>query len=307
MFAPIRPLAAEGVTDEISESADSFTDSLLDALPRIGVALALIAIGYGAARLLRHGLYRSFRRRNTESFARVMSKLTSWIFLGFVVLAAITITFPSVKPVDLLAGLGFFSVAVGFAFQDILENSLSGMLLLFRQPFQAGDQIYVDGNEGTVEAITIRETRMRQYDGQLLVVPNRDVYKNAIRVQTDQTKRRIEFTVGVAYEADLDDARRIILESLEAVGSVESEPAPEALVGELGASTINIDVRGWVDARQHDARVALDAMIRATKRALDDEGIEMPSDIVALQATSSFRAALHDRDVTPAGSVVATS
>lgn len=307
MFSTISSLAAEGVTDEISESAESFRESLLDALPRIGVALALIAIGYGAARLLRHGLYRSFRHRNTESFARVMSKLISWILLGVVVLAAITITFPSVKPVDLLAGLGFFSVAVGFAFQDILENSLSGMLLLFRQPFQAGDQIHVDGNEGTVEAITIRETRMRQYDGQLLVVPNRDVYKNAIRVQTDQPRRRIEFTVGVAYEADLDEARRIILESLDEVASVEAEPAPEALVGELGASTINIDVRGWVDARQHDARVALDAMIRTTKRALDDEGIEMPSDIVALQATSSFRAALHDRDVTPAGSVVAPS
>ena len=303
--APIT--ATEEVTEEISDSANSLLDGLIDALPRIGVALAVTLVGYLFARALRHLLYRNFQRRNTESFARVMSKLMGWIVLGIIVLGALTITFPSVKPVDLLAGLGFFSVAVGFAFQDILENSLSGVLLLFRQPFQSGDEIVVDGNEGTVEAITIRETRMRQYDGQLLVVPNRDVYKNAIRVQTDQPYRRISFTVGVAYEEDLDDVRNIILAGLGRVNAVRSDPPPDVLVVALSASTVDLEVRAWADAHQRDARVVLDAMIRSTKRALDQSGVEMPSDIVALQATSSFRAAVHDRDVTPAGSVARPS
>lgn len=300
------PSAGEEVAEEISESANSFADGIVDALPRIGVALAVTVVGYLLVRVARRLLYRNFRRRNTESFARVMSKLIGWLVLGIIVLSAITITFPSVKPVDLLAGLGFFSVAVGFAFQDILENSLSGVLLLFRQPFRAGDQILVDGNEGTVEAITTRETRMRQYDGQLLVVPNRDVYKNAIRVQTDQPARRIEFTVGVAYEADLDEVRRLIVDGLEDIPGLRSEPPPEALVRELAASTVDIDVRGWVDSRQHDSLVVLDAMIRATKRTLDGAGVELPCDIIALQATSSLRAAMHDRGVTPAGGLATT-
>ena len=295
------PSAGEEVTDEISDSANSFADGVADALPRIGVALAVTVVGYVVVRVARRLLYRNFRRRNTESFARVMSKLIGWLILGMIVLSAITITFPSVKPVDLLAGLGFFSVAVGFAFQDILENSLSGVLLLFRQPFRAGDQILVDGNEGTVEAITIRETRMRQYDGQLLVVPNRDVYKNAIRVQTDQPARRIEFTVGVAYEEDLDEVRLLIVDGLDAIPGLRSEPPPEALVRQLAPSTVDIDVRGWVDSRQHDSLVVLDAMIRATKRTLDEAGVELPCEIIALRATSSFRAAVHDRGVTPAG------
>lgn len=293
----------DDVTDELADSANSFVDSTIDALPRLGVALFLGLLGYGIAKLVRYLLYRSLSTSQTESFARVMSKIASWVVLGLVIGVAVTITFPSVKPVDLLAGLGFFSVAVGFAFQDILENTLSGVLLLLRQPFQSGDQIVVDGNEGTVEAITIRETRMRQYDGQLLVVPNRDVYKNAIRVQTDREHRRIAFTVGVAYEADLETVQSVVLDALRSVDNVRTTPEPEVLVVELAASTINLDVRCWVDSSQHDARLALDAVIRATKRVLDEEGIEMPSDIMALQATSSFRAALHDRPVTDGGSV----
>lgn len=292
------------VTDEITESIENFGEQIADALPRVGAAVVLIVVGYFAAKGVRSLLQKRLKKSHTESYARVMSKLTSWVVLGFVVMVAITITFPSVKPVDLLAGLGFFSVAIGFAFQDILENTLSGVLLLFRQPFQSGDQISVDGNEGTVEAITIRETRIRKYDGQLLVVPNRDVYKNAIRVQTDQEERRINFTVGVAYEEDLDEVRSIITEALEGVTEVRTDPPPEAFVTELAASTVNIDVRCWAQSPQHDGRVALDAAIRAVKSALDSRGIEMPCDIVALQATSSFRAAFHDRAVTPAGSVV---
>lgn len=300
-------LQTDSVTDEISDSASNLVDDAIGAFPRIGAAIAIIVVGYILVRILRSLLEKTFSRNHTESYTTVISKLISWIALGFVIAIAIAVTFPSVKPVDLLAGLGFFSVAVGFAFQDILENTLSGVLLLFRQPFQSGDQISVNDNEGTVQAITIRETRIRKYDGQLLVVPNRDVYKNAIRVQTNEKDRRIDFVVGVAYEADLDETRQIIVDALNTVEMVRRDPAPEALVNELAAATVNLDARCWVDSSQHEARVARDAAIRAVKKALDDAGIEMPADIIALQATNSLRAALHDRPVTPGGSVDGTA
>ena len=286
----------EEVTEEISDSANSLVDSFGAALPRIGVAVGIVVIGWIATRLLRVGLRRLFMRRNGPSFSGVMSKLVSWVLLGVIVGAALAITFPSVKPVDLLAGLGFFSVAVGFAFQDILENTLSGVLLLFRQPFVAGDQISVDGNEGTVEAITIRETQIRQYDGQLLVVPNRDVYKNAIRVQTSRSDRRVEFTIGVDYDEHLDEVKEIIEDALRSVEEIRIEPAPTALVSELNTSTVDFVARFWVDSTQADAVVGLDAAIRCVKARLVAEGIEMPSSIVMLDAHDGFRRAMHDRD-----------
>jgi small-conductance mechanosensitive channel len=234
-----------------------------------------------------------------------MSKLGGWIFFGVAVLSATAAAFPSVKPVDLLAGLGFFSVAVGFAFQDILENTLSGVLLLFRQPFRSGDQIQVQDQTGTVEAITIRETRIRTYDGQLVLIPNRDVYKSVIRVQNHFDQRRLSFTMGIAYENDPREACQVVVGALARVEGVADDPPPEALVAELGVSTVDIEARFWCSPRQHESRQVLDEAITAVKAALDDAGIEMPADIVALQATPSFKAALQgDPDVTPGGGVV---
>lgn len=296
--------AASPPAEEISESANSLWQQAIDAVPRVGVAVAIIFVGWLLSLGLRWLLHRRFTKTKTTSFANVMSKIASWIFLFFVILIAIAVTFPSVKPVDLLAGLGFFSVAVGFAFQDILENTLAGILLLFRQPFRAGDQITVMERSGTVQGITIRETKITTYDGELVVIPNRDVYKNVIDVHTHHVDHRLSFVVGIAYENDPDQAIDVIHEALEGVEHVRSDPAPLAIVSELGVSTVDITVYFWTDAHRLESLTTRDAAIRAVKRALDRSGIEMPAEIIALQATPSFRAALSgEREVTPGGGV----
>ncbi|WP_051062751.1 mechanosensitive ion channel family protein [Ilumatobacter nonamiensis] len=296
--------ADDEATDEIAESANSLWETTLDSIPRVGIALLVIAVGWMLSRAIRWVMRRYWMRRQTPSFARVMSKVVGWIALVVVVLLAIAVTFPSVKPVDLLAGLGFFSVAVGFAFQDILENTLSGILLLFRQPFRSGDQITVMERSGTVAGITIRETRLRTYDGELVVIPNRDVYKNVIDVHTDDDLHRIDFVVGIAYENDADEATSAIVDAIRSVDGVHDTPAPLALVEELGVSTVDIRALFWVDSQRANSIMVLDAAIKAVKRKLDAAGIEMPADIVALQATPSFKAALqNEAEVTPAGSV----
>lgn len=294
----------EDTADEIAESASSLWETTLDALPRLGVAIGLVAIGWLVARGVRSLLARYWRRHQTPSFAQVMSKVVSWIVLAVVVLLAIAITFPSVKPVDLLAGLGFFSVAVGFAFQDILENTLAGILLLFRQPFRSGDQITVMDRSGTVSTITIRETRLRTYDGELVVIPNRDVYKNVIDVHTHDEVHRIDFVVGIAYENDASDATAEIVDAVATVDGVVASPPPVALVDQLGVSTVDIRVMFWVDSRRAQSIRVKDAAIKATKSRLESADIEMPADIVALQATPSFKAALqNEAEVTPGGGV----
>ncbi len=292
-------------TEEVTDSASSMLEGFLETLPRLGIALAVVVLAWIVSRVVRMILFRALDGHQTPSFQRVMSKLGGWLVFGLGVLIAMTVAFPSVKPVDLLAGLGIFSVAVGFAFQDILENTLAGVLLLFRQPFESGDQIDVQGQQGTVEAITIRETRMKTFDGRMVIIPNRDVYKSVIVVQTHYEVRRLNFVVGVAYENDADEARQVVVDALASVDGIRSDPAPEALINQLNVSTVDIDARFWTDAPQHNARVVLDKAIRAVKDALDAKGIEMPADIIALQATPSFKAALqNEAEVTPAGSVI---
>lgn len=296
--------AAPPPAEEISASAQSLWEQTTDAAPRVGVAVAIIFAGWLLSRGLRWLLHRRFSKRKTASFATVMSKIASWIFVSLVVLIAIAITFPSVKPVDLLAGLGFFSVAVGFAFQDILENTLSGILLLFRQPFRSGDQITVMDRSGTVQGISIRETKITTYDGELVVIPNRDVYKNVIDVHTYNDNHRLEFNVGIAYENDPAEAIEVICSALDRVPNVQSDPAPMAIVSELGVSTVNITAYFWTTAYRLHSLTTKDAAIREVKAALDRADIEMPAEIVVLQATPSFRAALTgDREITPGGGV----
>ncbi|MGE0793881.1 MAG: mechanosensitive ion channel family protein [Acidimicrobiia bacterium] len=300
----MRSVPAQQPSDEIGESAQSLWETALEALPRIGVALAVIVIGWVASRGARVLLRRLLNRRRTPSFASVMSKVFGWALLAVVILVALAVTFPSVRPVDLLAGLGFFSVAIGFAFQDILENTLAGILLLFRQPFRAGDQIEVVGVLGSVVEINIRETRLVTFDGDTVVIPNRDVYKNVIRVRTERSHRRLGFEVGIGYEADADRAIADIVAALAEVPDVAREPAPAAVVSELGESTVTIRVLFWAPSRQQDGIRTLDAAIRAVKASLDADGIELPAQIVVLQAAPSFRAAIHgDADVTPGGGV----
>jgi small conductance mechanosensitive channel len=289
MSTPVNPGQP---TEEIRSSAQSLWETMLDALPRLGVAAVIVALGWGVGRGVRWALGARLRRSRSPSFATVISRLVGWIVLFVSALLAAAVTFPSVKPVDLLAGLGFFSVAVGFAFQDILENTLAGVLLLFRQPFVAGDQIEVVGRSGTVTEINIRETRITTFEGESVIIPNRDVYKNVILVHTHFATHRLEFDVGVAYEEDLDEATGLIADALAAVPGVERSPAPEALVHALDVSTVTIRALLWTDSRRWPSMNVRDAAIKAVKRRLDEHDIDLPANIVALQATPSLRASL---------------
>jgi small-conductance mechanosensitive channel len=168
-------------------------------------------------------------------------------------LVVATIIFPSVKPADALATLGIGSVAIGFAFKDILQNWLSGLLLLYRQPFQIGDQIKSGDFEGTVERIEARATLIETYDGQRVVIPNSDIYTRAVTVRTAFPKRRAEYDVGVGYGDDLDKACSLIREAVRGIEGVESEPAPEAFPWVLDASEVLSVLRGQSITAVEDA------------------------------------------------------
>ncbi|MBA2495495.1 MAG: mechanosensitive ion channel family protein [Acidimicrobiia bacterium] len=300
------PAAQVDSAEEIQESASSAWETVAESAPRVGIALVVLLVSVLVGRALRPVVRARLQRRRTPSFARVFARLTSAGSTIAGVILAVTIVFPSVRPVDVIAGAGIFSIAVGFAFQDILQNVLAGVLLLFRDPFRAGDQIEVGDVVGTVEEINIRETIVTTFDGRRVLVPNIKVYADVIRVQTANERIRASFEVGIAYENEISSACELAATATRAVAGVAHDPAPEVLVVGLGESTVNLEVLFWCDAHQLDMRRARSRAIEAVKGAFDEHGIEMPSLIIALQATTSFAASLHGRAVTPGGSVAAT-
>ncbi len=265
-------------------------------LARIGLALAVVVVAMVASRLLRRFLEPRLTRRRTPSFGRVVSKLVGWGIDAAAIVAAITIAAPSVKPVDFIAGLGIFSIALGFAFQDILSNLLAGLLLILRQPFEQGDQIEVNGHTGTIEGITIRETTMRTFDGQRVIVPNADVYQSAIVVRTAFERRRTSLEIGVGYDDDLDLAEGAILDACRGVEGVADDPAPEAYLVGLGDNAVLFDLRYWTDPHQADVRRIEHHVFKAVKQRLDAEGIDMPFPVRTLEAAPSLLDAIRARD-----------
>ncbi len=257
----------------ILERIDSWVDGGIRLLPNIFLALIVIALFYALGGLSRRLILRQMAHRGRDNLGEVLGGFVKWalVLLGF--LLAATIVIPSLNPGDLIAGLGVSSVAIGFAFKDILQNWMAGLLILLRQPFEINDQIEVNGHEGTVERIETRATMIKTYDGQRIVIPNSDIYTHAVLVKTAHEKRRSQYDVGIGYGDGIDQACEVIRTAVAKITDVEQEPPPQVLAWDLAASWVTIRVRWWTNSRRADVTQVHDSVI---KQALDEAGIDMP-------------------------------
>ena len=219
----------------------------IELLPQLVVALVVIIVTWGLSKLAKSLLTRILdRTRLRASLKELFSLLLTiliWI-LGFMVAAVII--FPGLTPASILAGLGIGSVAIGFAFKDIFENFIAGVILLFRREMRIGDFIECEGLEGKVENISIRESHIMQTDGQLVIVPNSMLFKNPIKIRTHQDQRRITVVCGVAYGEDVDKSRDVIEAAVSSCSSVITDGRPiQIFAQEFASSSINFEVTWW--------------------------------------------------------------
>jgi small-conductance mechanosensitive channel len=191
---------------------------------------------------------------------------------------SLSIVIPSLKAGDLVQLLGISGVAIGFAFRDILQNFLAGILILLTEPFQIEDQIVFKGFEGTVENIQTRATTIKTYDGRRIVIPNSELFTNSVTVNTAFENRRLEYDIGVGYGDDIEWTKQLIMEALNSVDVVLKNPAPDVLVMELADSAVNIRARWWIQPPLwSDALDSRDKVISAIKQKLYVEnGIDLP-------------------------------
>ncbi|MEM6475941.1 MAG: mechanosensitive ion channel family protein, partial [Pseudomonadota bacterium] len=184
--------------------------------------------------------------------------------------------FPNFSPSGLLAGLGIGAVAIGFAFQDFFENFLAGVMIMLRDKMQIGDAIKTGDIHGKVEFISLRETHIRSFSGELHVVPNSMLFKDAVEVITDQDERRFEVVIGVAYDTDLDVADDVIRKAVAGAEFVNSDKDIQVLADTFNSSSVDFLVRWWAASSGTEAVMNRDKVIRAIKRGLDEANIEIP-------------------------------
>jgi len=251
--------------------------SLLARVPYLLFGLIAFVIFLVIARIIKTVLITAGQRTRLDiTLAELLARLVSAITIILGLLVAAVIIFPTFRPGDLIAGLGITSVAIGFAFKDVLQNFFAGVLILWRRPFVVGDEIRVREFEGTVEDITTRSTRVKTYDGERAVLPNGDVYMNAILVRSAYESRRVRLTVGIGYQDSIESARKIIHEVLEKMDGVLDDPGPWVYVSDLAPSSVNFTIYFWTGSRQANVLAMIDGVTTAIKTALDQAHIDIP-------------------------------
>jgi small conductance mechanosensitive channel len=252
--------------------------ALFLSLPNLLVAfLALIAF-WILARLVRNLVQRLLKRvSHSEQVNWLLSQALYLAILLTGTFVALGILGLDKTVTSLLAGAGIITLALGFAFQDIAANLMAGIYLSVRRPFRRGQLIKTQDYFGTVHEVNLRWTEIYTQQGQLVLIPNKQVFENPIMNYSALGRRRVDLELGVSYGADLEKVREVAIRAVEGVSTRLPERQVELFYEEFGESSINCIVRFWVSfSKQADYLEARSEAIERIKQAFDAEGIKIP-------------------------------
>ena len=268
----------------IASAANDMVNDFIVRLPYFMVAVVVLLVFWLLSLIFKSVVSKLLSKSHTHrNLVRVFQRIGGALIFFIGLMIAMVIAIPGFTPAKLVGALGIGSVAIGFAFKDIFQNLLSGILLLLSEPFRIGDQIVSGEFEGTVEDIKVRATTIRTYDGRQVVIPNSQLYTSALTVNTAYKRRRLELTVGIGYEDDIRKAKEVILQALEKAETVSKLAEPSVVATEFGASSIDLKVRWFInDGTQANKVASIHEVIVEIKDQLDAAGVNIPFPIRTL-------------------------
>jgi small conductance mechanosensitive channel len=253
-------------------------------LPNLAVAVLVLVGFWLLARVVRSVLRRVLARvSHSVQVNKLLSQAVYLAVLAAGVFIALGILGLQKTVASLLAGAGILGLALGFAFQDIAANLMAGIYLSVRHPFRHGHLIKTNDYFGTVQRIRLRWTEVWTQQGQLALIPNKQIFENPILNYTALGRRRIDMTLGVSYGDDLKKARQVAMRAVEEVSTRDSSREVELFYDEFTDSSISFTVRFWIPfAKQTDYLAARSEAIIRIKQAFDAEGITIPFPVTTL-------------------------
>jgi len=273
---PVRVPPIKQPSDLILAKLHVWANDFFLQVPNIVAATLFLLLAWGLARVAAWGVRKLLSRRERIDLGDLLASIAFGVIMLLALMVAAAIVFPSVKPADILATLGIGSVAIGFAFKDILQNLFAGLLLLTRRPFRRGDEIAVKDYEGTVEHIESRATLIRTYDGRRVIIPNADIYTGVVVVNTAFPSRRDQADFGVGYNDDLSDVMTFITETIRGVDGVEAEPGPEVIATDFRDGDVLLRARWWTRAARREVVHVRSRVIDAILQAFRSHGVDLP-------------------------------
>lgn len=278
----------QAVRDALAK-VTGWIEGLVQSLPEIVSAILLIVLFSYLARVVRNVVRRLMGRVTDHGPVKSLlgngAYVALWALGLFLALGVLQL---DQAVTSLLAGVGILGLALGFAFQDIAQNFMAGILMALRRPFTDGDLVETSGHFGIVEDVDLRGTLIRTPQGQLVQIPNGEVYGGAIVNYTESGSRRLDLQCGVSYGDDLEKARSVALAAMEELEGRDPERDPELFYEEFGGSSINFVLRVWLDGAQQSTfvRARSDAVIRL-KKAFDEHDVGIPFPIVTLDFSNA--------------------
>lgn len=254
-------------------------------LPNLMVSLVVLVAFWLAARLVRNILLRILRRvSHSEQVNQILSYAVYFALIAIGTFVALGILGLQKTVTSLLAGAGIVTLALGFAFQDIAANLMAGVYLSVQRPFRPGHIIETKDFFGTVKRIHLRWTEIRTQQGQVVLIPNKQVFENPIMNYSASGKRRVDLRLGVSYGDDLEKARRLAIRAVEGISTRLPDTEVELFYEEFGESSINFVVRFWIAyVKQPDFLQAQSEAIERIKKAFDEGGVTIPFPIRTLE------------------------
>ena len=270
------PISVEEATGEAVGQVQAMIDGVFASLPRVAVAIVVFLVLWLVAIGIRSLIRRVTPGPSDAPIGVVLGRLAYAALLVVGLLVGLVIIFPTFTVGSLLGALGIGGIAIGFAFQDIFQNLLAGILILLRQPFRVGDEITSGDFTGTVESIETRATFIRTYDGRRIIVPNSQIYSDPVQVITAYNMVRSQYDVGIGYGDDIVKAKQIALDTLKGIDGILEDPVPDVLTWELGGSTVNLRLRWWTHPKRSNVVQVWDRVLKAVTDAMNEGAIDLP-------------------------------
>lgn len=255
------------------------TRTAIRKLPLFGVALSCLVVSWLFGSWLSRRRKWFHRLGLNELSASLLGRVLKLAFIGLGIFVALEILDATAIAAGVLGVAGVAGVALGFAFRNIVENYLAGILLSLRNPFSTGDAVQIGEHSGKVMRLTSRDTVMMTYEGNHLRIPNSQIITSALTNLSRNPLRRFDFAIGVSTDLDMTVVRDLGIATMAKISNILDDPAPYVLIEALGDSTVNMRFYGWVDQRESDFSKTKSEAIRLVKDAFDESDIEMPEPI----------------------------
>lgn len=274
--------------NEVLVRITEYYDAFVKVLPRLALSVLILVTGILIASWLTKLIGGKLEKKAHDPLmSNFLSKAIKIVLVVLLFLLALHVAGLSGIAGALMATFGASAVVLGFAFKDIAENFLAGIILAFNRPFKVNDTVKIEDIFGKVKEMEFRYTKITTFDGRNVYIPNGDVLKKPVYNYTEDGYFRADFLVGIAYENDIEKARELILQCLNSSDGVvnDEQHVSFSVVDELAASTVNIKVFFWVhtdDFRRGMLEVR-SALINKVKNTLEGNDFNLPADITELK------------------------